>query len=379
MDTNDPDRDKRRLEINVKKFTQLLQSQSLDICETEKQLRDLSWCGIPDKVRGPVWKILLGCASLNPERRARVEEECQKDYTTYVETYWKPVSNTTTNTLLEEVRKDVTRTKSSDHFNFLMHPTVIHRLERILFICAIRNSSTAYTQGMNFILAMLFIVFFGHHTDRSISVLRDWNPSDTEIEVEVEVKAGIEHETETKSAIDTTCTMPSETVMLRIEADCFWCLFNIIDKLSDMYNRSLSGILTLQQELNTFVTLVNPRLEQQLYKHFSGGFEFTTRWFLCLMIQELPWELGCYTCDALFSEFSLRDSVVFKQTLVYMVASYLTLLGTDFGTMTYEQISSELFNQYSHNSFRIKDRRDIELLLAQTQTYKIWSQRQKKQ
>lgn len=155
-------------------------------------LKQLSWSGIPKKMRPVTWRLLSGYLPTSLERRNSVLERKRLDYHKLVSQYF-PVDSR------DEAQQDTYRESPSNDwenlpselgffFNFStdqihidvprMNPhvplfqqhLVQEMFERILFIWAIRHPASGYVQGINDLVTPFFIIFLQETLDASKSI-----------------------------------------------------------------------------------------------------------------------------------------------------------------------------------------------------------------
>mmetsp|Transcript_51719 Transcript_51719/g.102153 ORF Transcript_51719/g.102153 Transcript_51719/m.102153 type:complete len:313 (+) Transcript_51719:2-940(+) len=219
-------------------------------------LRKLAWNGVPNKFRAEVWQILLGYLPSNKDRRQSSLIRRRKEYTDLIATYFN--ASTADRTKQDEenhnqILLDLPRT--SPNVAFFQQPIVVKAMERILYIWSIRHPASGYVQGMNDLLTPLMLV--------SLQPF-----------VEDPLRCDV-------AALDSA-------VMVKVEADAYWCLNKLLDNIQDHYTFAQPGVQRMTQRLEDLVN----RLDNDLAMHFQNeGIMyqfFTTRWMSCYLLRELP-------------------------------------------------------------------------------------------
>lgn len=140
-------------ELKLEKFDPLLNSILLDLAE----LRQLSWSGIPIKVRAVTWRLLSGYLPANLERRDAVLQRKRLDYWNLVKQYYDTERDESYQDTYRQIHIDIPR--MNPLIPLFQQITVQEMFERILFIWAIRHPASGYVQGINDLVTPFFVVF----------------------------------------------------------------------------------------------------------------------------------------------------------------------------------------------------------------------------
>lgn len=278
----------------TEKFAKLLDEKIVDI----EQLRELSWSGIPPEFRPVCWRLLLGYVPPNRDLREQVLIRKRKEYKNFVPDYYDSIAAISNisdvsgisqasdeENAFRQVVVDVPRTAPDVPF---FHQSRIQKsLERILLIWGIRHPASGYVQGINDLATPFLAIFTSErHCSSSIDNVNVNVLSDDEI--------------------------------LDIEADSYWCLCKLLDGIQDHYTYAQPGI---QRTLFHVEELVS-RVEGSIAKHFSlegvHYMQFAFRWVNCLLLRELPFNLGIRIWDTYLSE-----GPALKDFLIYVLSSFL--------------------------------------------------------
>lgn len=141
-------------ESKIEKFQLLLEAPLLNMIA----LKELSWSGIPKKMRAITWRLLSGYLPTSLERRQSVLERKRLDYNKLVAQYFRTDSH-------DEAQQDTYRQihidvpRMNPHVQLFQQQLVQEMFERILFIWAIRHPASGYVQGINDLVTPFFIIF----------------------------------------------------------------------------------------------------------------------------------------------------------------------------------------------------------------------------
>ena len=141
-------------ESKIEKFQTLLEAPLLNLIA----LKELSWSGIPSKMRAITWRLLSGYLPTSLERRNSVLERKREDYHKLVTQYFRTDSlDETQSETYRQIHIDVPR--MNPHVQLFQQMLVQEMFERILFIWAIRHPASGYVQGINDLVTPFFIIF----------------------------------------------------------------------------------------------------------------------------------------------------------------------------------------------------------------------------
>eukprot|EP00249_Psilotum_nudum_P021569 c28156_g1_i2 orf=388-1668(+) len=222
-------------------------------------LRELAWSGVPPDMRPVVWRLLLGYAPPNADRREAVLMRKRQEYMDCVTQYYDiPDAERTEDEIhtLRQISVDCPRTVPD--VPFFHQPVIQASLERILYIWAIRHPASGYVQGINDLATPFLVVFLSEHEEGE---MEDWVVS----------------------------KLPPGKLS-NVEADCYWSLSKLLDEP------------------------VARHMEEQCLEFL----QFAFRWVNCLLIREIPFLLVTRLWDTYLAE---GDS--FPDYLAYVCASFL--------------------------------------------------------
>ncbi|XP_010672283.2 uncharacterized protein LOC104888866 [Beta vulgaris subsp. vulgaris] len=254
---------------------------------TLEKLRELAWSGVPSEMRPVVWRLLLGYAPPNSDRREGVLRRKRIEYLDCVAQYYDIPDTERSDdeiNMLRQIAVDCPRTVPD--VTFFQQPAVQKSLERILYTWAIRHPASGYVQGINDLVTPFLVVFLSEHLEGSI---------------------------DTWSSLDL-----SEDKITNVEADCYWCLSKLLDGMQDHYTFAQPGIQRLVFKLRELVRRIDEPVSRHMEEHGLEFLQFAFRWFNCLLIREIPFTLVTRLWDTYLAE---GDAL--PDFLVYITASFL--------------------------------------------------------
>jgi hypothetical protein len=296
------------------KFMRLLNQPVVDV----DALRELAWSGIPISLRPLCWKLLLNYLPPNQERRESVLIRKRREYKDLIPEYYdsaakgissSPLLNgpgqstriSEEESALRQVMVDVPRTAPG--VGFFHQPRMQKVLERILYIWGIRHPASGYVQGINDLATPFLAVFVSKFMSQPEDV-NTWN-------------------------LDPV----TDDDLLDIEADCYWCLCKLLDGIQDHYTYSQPGIQRTLFHVRELVT----RLESATAAHFEREgvefMQFAFRWANCLLLRELPFNLGIRLWDTY-----LAEGAALKDFLVYVLSSFLLSWAPKLKTLEFQEL-----------------------------------------
>ncbi|XP_066996989.1 TBC1 domain family member 22B [Anabrus simplex] len=269
-------------ETKLERFLPLLETTLLNL----EDLRQLSWSGIPVKVRAITWRLLSGYLPANLERRQQVLERKRLDYWNLVKQYYDTERDETYQDTYRQIHIDIPR--MSPLIALFQQKTVQEMFERILFIWAIRHPASGYVQGINDLVTPFYVVFL-QEVIPSEGDLENWNVS----------------------------SLPKEQRDI-IEADSFWCLSKFLDGIQDNYIFAQLGIQHKVNQLKELIQRIDGQLHRHLQYHGVDYLQFSFRWMNNLLTRELPLH-----CTIRLWDTYLAESDGFASFQLYVCAAFL--------------------------------------------------------
>ncbi|KAI4989023.1 hypothetical protein ZWY2020_036340 [Hordeum vulgare] len=269
--------------IRITKFTNELSRPAVIL----DKLRELSWSGVPPYMRPNIWRLLLGYAPPNADRREGVLTRKRLEYVECVSQYYD-ISDTERSdeeiTMLRQIAVDCPRTVPD--VTFFQDPQIQKSLERILYTWAIRHPASGYVQGINDLVTPFLIVFLSEHLEGNLDT---WSMENLSLQD-----------------------------VSNIEADCYWCLSKFLDGMQDHYTFAQPGIQRLVFRLKELVHRIDEPLSKHIEEQGLEFLQFAFRWFNCLLIREVPFHLVTRLWDTYLAEGDYLPDF-----LVYISASFL--------------------------------------------------------
>ncbi|XP_061949600.1 uncharacterized protein LOC133673023 isoform X2 [Populus nigra] len=267
----------------VMKFTKELSGSTV----TLEKLRELAWSGVPPYMRPNIWRLLLGYASPNSDRREGVLRRKRLEYLDCVAQFYDIPDTERSDdeiNMLRQISVDCPRTVPD--VIFFQQEQVQKSLERILYTWAIRHPASGYVQGINDLATPFLVVFLSEHLEGDI---HKWSISDL-----------------------------SPDKISNVEADCYWCLSKLLDGMQDHYTFAQPGIQRLVFKLKELVNRIDEPVSRHMEEQGLEFLQFAFRWFNCLLIREIPFNLVTRLWDTYLAE---GDAL--PDFLVYIFASFL--------------------------------------------------------
>ncbi|KAK4566524.1 hypothetical protein RGQ29_002691 [Quercus rubra] len=267
----------------VMKFTKALSGTTVIL----EKLRELAWSGIPDYMRPDVWRLLLGYAPPNSDRKEGILRRKRLEYLDCVSQYYDIPDTERSDdeiNMLRQISVDCPRTVPD--VSFFQEPQVQKSLERILYTWAIRHPASGYVQGINDLATPFLVVFLSEYLEGGAD---NWSISDLSLEN-----------------------------ISNLEADCYWCLSKLLDGMQDHYTFAQPGIQRLVFKLKELVRRIDEPVSRHMEEQGLEFLQFAFRWFNCLLIREIPFHLVTRLWDTYLAE---GDAL--PDFLVYIFASFL--------------------------------------------------------
>ncbi|MED6150389.1 hypothetical protein PIB30_071812 [Stylosanthes scabra] len=267
----------------VMKFTKVLSGTTVIL----DKLRELAWSGVPDDMRPTVWRLLLGYAPPNSDRREGVLRRKRLEYLECISQYYDiPDTDRSDDEINMRRQIVVDCPRTVPDVPFFQQQQVQKSLERILYAWAIRHPASGYVQGINDLVTPFLVVFLSEYLKGTID---NWSVSD----------------------------LNSEQIS-NVEADCYWCLSKLLDGMQDHYTFAQPGIQRLVFRLKELVRRIDEPVSRHVEDQGLEFLQFAFRWFNCLLIREIPFHLITRLWDTYLAE---GDAL--PDFLVYIFASFL--------------------------------------------------------
>lgn len=293
----------------VMKFTKELSGSTV----TLEKLRELAWSGVPPYMRPNIWRLLLGYASPNSDRREGVLRRKRLEYLDCVAQFYDIPDTERSDdeiNMLRQISVDCPRTVPD--VIFFQQEQVQKSLERILYTWAIRHPASGYVQGINDLATPFLVVFLSEHLEGDI---HKWSISDL-----------------------------SPDKISNVEADCYWCLSKLLDGMQDHYTFAQPGIQRLVFKLKELVNRIDEPVSRHMEEQGLEFLQFAFRWFNCLLIREIPFNLVTRLWDTYLAE---GDAL--PDFLVYIFASFLLTWSEELQKLDFQELVMFLQHLPTHN------------------------------
>ncbi|KAL3698931.1 hypothetical protein R1sor_016953 [Riccia sorocarpa] len=314
----------------VARFRKELSSPAVNL----DALRELAWSGVPPDMRPTVWRLLVGYAPPNADRREAVLERKRQEYIDCITQYYDiPDADRTEDerTMLRQISVDAPRTVPD--VPFFQHPEMQASLIRVLYIWAIRHPASGYVQGINDLATPFIVVFLSEYLEGD---MERWDVSKLTPEI-----------------------------VKNYEADCYWCLSKLLDGVQDHYTFAQPGIQRLVFKLKELVRRIDEPVSTHIEQQGLEFLQFAFRWFNCLLIREIPFSLVARLWDTYLSEGD-----AFPEYLVYVCASFLLTWSDQLQQLDFQEMV--LFIQ--HLPTRNWTHQELEMVLSRAFMWRVMFQ-----
>jgi hypothetical protein len=291
-------------------------------------LRRLGWNGIPEQHRAQAWKLMLGYVPVNASRRTQTLERKRAEYREAIKQHYDIDDDTRTlqeQETLRQVLVDVPRT--APEVGLFRDARIRKSLGRLLYIWAMRHPASSYVQGINDLATPLMCVFLS------------------------DVCGG-------KDVMDGSIMEQVTDDMLRkVEADCYWCLTNLLAVIQDHYTSDQPGVQRMVMRLEELVTRIDADLTAHLRDTGIEFMQFAFKWMNCLLLREFNLQCVMRLWDTYISE----GDGGFEDFHVYVCAAFLCQFSSQLQAMEFD----ELFGFMQHIPTDDWTDTEIEILLSQ--------------
>lgn len=235
---------------------------------------------VPHELRPMIWQLVFGYLPADRSKRETVLLSKQKQYTEMS----NRAAETKDEELLNQIDMDVIRTLPEGHEVLFGNAAVKAALSRVLLVWALHHPATGYFQGLNDLASPFFYCFLSSHSTLQVGTHQffgDVGDDDDNAEMEWE---------------DTTLSQPDpETgivpgLLLRVQADVYWCLCALLDSVEHLNAGSACGVHgeTMMAQLETLMRVVDPPLDEHMKNQTLEYVHFAFPWMLCLLVREVP-------------------------------------------------------------------------------------------
>lgn len=292
-------------------------------------LRRLGWNGIPENHRCQAWKLLLGYVPVNSTRRKQMLLRKRAEYEDAIHQHYDIDDDTRTyqeQETLRQVLVDVPRT--APDVPLFRNERIRRSLARLLYIWAMRHPASSYVQGINDLATPLIVVFLIGEGFKEQDVLDGIIMEDV-----------------------------SDETIQEIEADCYWCLTNLLAGIQDHYTADQPGVQRMVMRLEELVNRIDADLSSHLSSVGIQFLQFSFKWMNCLLLREF--NLSCVL--RLWDTYISEGDGGFEEFHVYVCAAFLCQFSSQLKTMEFD----ELFGFMQEIPTADWGSTEIEILLSQ--------------
>lgn len=202
-------------------------------------------------------------------------------------------------------------------------------LERILYIWAMRHPASSYVQGINDLVTPLFAVFLS-------GVFAGVDVSDGKILLERQpIKENSENgEYQSEGDRQQDNWLVPEEILSEVEADCYWCLTNLLACIQDHYTSDQPGVQRMVARLEELVRRIDANLWRYLKNMGIEFMQFAFKWMNCLLLREF--NLGCVI--RLWDTYLSEGDGGFEDFHVYVCAAFLCQFSAEVQTMEFDEL-----------------------------------------
>ncbi|KAL3775579.1 hypothetical protein ACHAWO_003759 [Cyclotella atomus] len=294
-----------------------------------RNLRKLSWNGIPPHHRSLTWKILLGYLPANTSRHTSTLSRKRSEYREARRQHYDIPDDSRTNSEQETLRQvlvDVPRTAPEVP---LFHNDRIRRiLTRLLYIWAMRHPASSYVQGINDLATPFIVVFLSGYYNNGQELCLD----------------------------GTVMEKVTEEMLEEVEADTYWCLTNLLSGIQDHYTSDQPGMQRMVMRLEELTNRIDVQLCCHLKEVGIEFMQFAFKWMNCLLLREF--RLSCVV--RLWDTYLSEENGGFEDFHVYVCASFLVHFSGELQEMGFD----ELFQFMQNMPTQDWGDREIEILLS---------------
>lgn len=256
---------------------------------------------------------MLGYVPVNSTRRTQTLDRKRAEYCDAIAQHYDIDDDTRTlqeQETLRQVLVDVPRT--APEVGLFRDARIRKSLARLLYIWAMRHPASSYVQGINDLATPLMCVFLSDACDG-------------------------------KDVMDgSIMEQVTDDMLQQVEADCYWCLTNLLAVIQDHYTSDQPGVQRMVMRLEELVTRIDADLTAHLRDTGIEFMQFAFKWMNCLLLREfnLPgvirlWDTYISEGDGGFEDFH-----------VYVCAAFLCQFSSQLQSMEFDELFG--FMQVSH-------------------------------
>lgn len=266
----------------IEKFKRIISNNPINLEELQKAC----WKGIPKVWRATCWKVLSDYLPLKQELQEKTIDQKRNSYWESVNEHYSSIYIDTHHETLRQILNDIPR--MNPLIPIFQKKIVQDIFQRVLYVWAVRHPASGYVQGINDLLTPFFAVFLSEYTDIN-----------TEIE-DVDIE-----------------NMP-EKQLRQVEADSYWCMNKLLERIQENYVFSQPGIQRKVQSLEDLVKRIDKNLHEHLRTNNIEFIQFAFRWMNNLLMREIP-----LTCTIRLWDTYHAEPFGFSDFHLYVCAAFI--------------------------------------------------------
>ena len=119
----------------------------------------------------------------------------------------------------------------------------------------------------------------------------------------------------------------------QVEADCYWCLTNLLAGIQDHYTSDQPGVQRMVLRLEELVNRIDADLCTHLRDTGIEFMQFAFKWMNCLLLREFELKCVIRLWDTYISE---KDG--FEDFHVYVCSAFLCQFSSQLQTMSFDDL-----------------------------------------
>ena len=309
-----------------------------------RALRELAWSGVPPRLRGTVWKLLLGYLPAERSRRKALLSRKRAEYARFIPAHYEgaaaagaaarggvggrggggangssggsgdllrstapsaaaaslllqPQHLSEEAAALRQVQVDAPRTAPG--VPLFARPDVQSALIRLLYLWGVRHPASGYVQGINDLATPLLAAFFadaaaGDGDGVGSSERSGGGGGGRDNFNDDDGRDGSGSGRNNNSTLLSPDDPAWQGVALpegaaeAAEADAYWCLCRLLEGVQDHYTHGQPGIRRCAAAVDELVARVDAPLARHLAEENVECLQFAFRWANCLLSREMP-------------------------------------------------------------------------------------------
>lgn len=120
---------------------------------------------------------------------------------------------------------------------------------------------------------------------------------------------------------------------LQVEADCYWCLTNLLAGIQDHYTSDQPGVQRMVLRLEELVNRIDASLCAHLEEVGIQFIQFAFKWMNCLLLREFNLKCVIRLWDSYISE---KDG--FEDFHVYVCSAFLCQFSSQLQSKTFDEL-----------------------------------------